>query len=154
MIQGVTYVFSFDARSDSNRTIIADVAKGYSPWSSYTGSMNKIIAITKEMQTFNFKFTMDSLSDKKARITFNCGSSILPVYIDNISLHDENYIPAPVMRHSDRRSGDNRFLNIGRKSSITAISFSGGTAACPDEDFRSERVYWIFQNLSVRYHPV
>jgi hypothetical protein len=86
LFQGATYIFSFEARADSSRTMIADVAKSVSDYSSYMGNQNREINLTTQMQTFTYTFNMTKQTDPSARITFNCGLSSSAVYLDNVSL--------------------------------------------------------------------
>lgn len=93
LYNGVTYVFKFDVRSDSVRTIIADVAQSSGNYSSYMGA--KTCKLDTIMKHFEYKFKMTSATDKGARITFNCGLSANDVIFDNVSLMI--FDPSPVI---------------------------------------------------------
>lgn len=94
LIKDAVYVFQFDARSDSTRTIIADVAKSSGDYASYTGGP-KECSLDTNMKHFEFKFTMKKTSDLGARITFNCGLSTKSVILDNVSM--KIFDPSPVL---------------------------------------------------------
>jgi len=94
LIKGAVYVFQFDARSDSIRTIVADVAKSSGDYGSYSGGP-KTCSLDTSMKHFEFKFTMKKASDLGARITFNCGLSTKSVILDNVSIRI--FDPSPVL---------------------------------------------------------
>lgn len=93
LLKGATYVFKFDARSDSLRSIIADVAMSSGSYASYMGV--GVCELDTTMRHFEYKFTMRQASDMGARITFNCGLSANDVIIDNVSLRI--FDPSPVL---------------------------------------------------------
>jgi endoglucanase len=92
---GKRYVFQFDARTDGERTIIADVAKNGGDYGSYM--VTKSCNLTSTMKHFKYIFNMRKASDLNSRITFNCGLDSLPVYIDNVSLKLYDSTTAPVL---------------------------------------------------------
>ncbi len=101
LLKGAVYVFKFDARSDSNRTIIADVAKSSGDYSSYTGGP-KTCELDTTMKHFEYKFTMNKATDMGARITFNCGLSSNSVILDNISI--KIFDPSPVLGEMNQKN--------------------------------------------------
>ncbi len=104
LLEDATYVFTFSARADSNRTILADVARSGGDYSTYMdGVYNRKVSLTTEMQTFTFTFKMKEASDPSARITFNCGQSNHDVYFDNVSI--KMLDPDPVIHKGAQRYG-------------------------------------------------
>lgn len=100
LLKGAVYVFQFDARSDSSRTIIADVAKSSGDYGSYTGGPKRC-KLDTSMKHFEYKFTMKKDSDLGARITFNCGLSTKSVFLDNVSI--KIFDPSPVLDQKFQR---------------------------------------------------
>jgi endoglucanase len=93
---GKQYVLQFDAWSNGNRYISADVAKNGPDYGSYMESQ-KTCSLTPDMKHFKYIFTMKKTSDLNARLNFNCGSDSLPVYIDNVSLKLYDSTKSPVV---------------------------------------------------------
>ncbi|HEX2957080.1 MAG TPA: glycoside hydrolase family 9 protein, partial [Chitinispirillaceae bacterium] len=93
---GKQYVLQFDAHSDGNRYIIADVAKNGPDYGSYMENP-RTCSLTPAMKHFRYTFLMKKASDLNARLNFNCGTDSLPVYIDNVSLKLYDSTEAPVM---------------------------------------------------------
>lgn len=80
---GKTYTFSFDAQSNGNKTIHAQLETDGSPWTNY-GNI-PASHITPTMENYSYTFTMTE-TDLNARIVFNIGLSSLDIRIDNVSL--------------------------------------------------------------------
>lgn len=86
LMEGKKYKYSFDAYSDSDRTIITGITAPEFNFDRRFGDVK--LDITKEKQHFEFEFTMQALSDDKCRIEYNLGAqnSTATVYISNIRL--------------------------------------------------------------------
>lgn len=85
--KGKTYLFSFDARANADRSINIGFGKKLSadPW--YDGYFGNDVSLTTEMKTYTFMFTMNAETEDNARIDFNVGNYDNSVVIlDNISL--------------------------------------------------------------------
>lgn len=84
LVRGEEYVFEFEAWADSPRIIEAKVGQDQAPWINY--SKIGLTAVTQQRKRFAYPFKMEEPSDYNARAVFNCGSSNIDVYIDDISL--------------------------------------------------------------------
>ena len=116
LLQGAEYEFSFDARADSNRTMVFDVCKSVADYSTYMVNIPRLARLTTEMQTFKVRFTMTKPTDLGARITFNCGMDTDTIWIDNVSL--KMFDPSPVIFGAEGRKAfvnPLRFQNQGNR---------------------------------------
>ncbi|NQT23906.1 aryl-sulfate sulfotransferase [candidate division KSB1 bacterium] len=84
LVQGIKYLFEFDAYSESSRVIEAEVRMEQNPWTNY--SKKGMTAITQFPQHFSHEFIMDEPSDPSVRIAFNVGGDNNVIFIDNVSL--------------------------------------------------------------------
>ncbi len=80
--QGVTYTLTFDAWSDTNRTIVSGIGLSGAPWSSNTES----ISITPTRTTYTQTLEATDFGAVDARVIFDMGAEIGQVNIDNVSL--------------------------------------------------------------------
>lgn len=89
MIEGETYVFSFEAKADDARTMIANVTGPNVGWTRYFE--DTYVDLTSEWQTFTFEFTMGYDDDDAARVEFNLGNqdSVSTVYIRNVRVEQQ-----------------------------------------------------------------
>jgi hypothetical protein len=89
----VTYVLTFDAKADKDRTIVSAVESdnGQTEYNPTGGGKNQI-NLTTTMKTTTLTFTMTKPTDNNARVNFNIGASISKVYLDNVSLIDKTKI--------------------------------------------------------------
>lgn len=86
MYKGWTYELSFDASSDQDRTIIADVEGPDNGWTRYFDDTK--VKVGPEKQTYTFDFTMNGKTDANGCLEFNLGNqgSTAPVTISNVRL--------------------------------------------------------------------
>jgi len=82
IIQGTTYTFSFDAWSDSSRSIVSGIGLSAAPWSSSTETVN----ITPTRTTYSLTITATDWGAPDARVIFDMGAEAGQVNIDNVSL--------------------------------------------------------------------
>lgn len=92
---GKTYVFSFDAKTESPRSVIGYVGQDGSPYTNYllgtTGDWS--VSATTTSQTFSKSFTMTA-SDPTGRIDINLGGAGTgAVTLDNMSLRSGRSLP-------------------------------------------------------------
>ncbi len=80
--QGLTYTLTFDAWSDTNRTIVSGIGLSAAPWSSATES----ISITPTRTTYTQTLEATDFGAIDARVIFDMGAEIGQVNIDNVSL--------------------------------------------------------------------
>ncbi|WDC85130.1 carbohydrate binding domain-containing protein [Caloramator sp. mosi_1] len=91
MGKGRWYRLSFDAMTDSNRSINVKIGGGAERgWTSYTDNFKA--ELTNEVKHFENVFQMQKDSDAFARLEFQLGLSTKPVWIGNVRLEE---IPAP-----------------------------------------------------------
>lgn len=80
--QGVTYTLTFDAWSDTNRTIVSGIGLSGPPWSSNTES----VSITPTRTTYTLTLEATDFGAADARVIFDMGAEAGQVNIDNVSL--------------------------------------------------------------------
>lgn len=80
--QGKTYFLSFDAWSDTNRTIVAGIGLSAAPWTN-TGAP---LEITPTRTTFTYTYTDVSFGAPDARVLFDLGAETGLVNIDDVTL--------------------------------------------------------------------
>jgi len=84
--QGHKYTISFKAKASANRSIALALQKGASPYTTY---LNKAHNLTTQVQTFTDEVTMNA-TDLAAKLQFYLGSSTASVWIDDITIVDNN----------------------------------------------------------------
>lgn len=82
IIDGNTYTLTFDAWSNTNRSIIAGIGLSANPWSSDT----KSVAINTTRSTYSVVVKADGWGAADARMLFDSGAEVGEVNIDNVSL--------------------------------------------------------------------
>ena len=82
IIQGLTYTLTFDAWSNTNRSIISGIGLSAGPWSSATQSVN----ITPTRTTYTLTLAATGFGASNARVIFDMGAAAGSVNIDNVSL--------------------------------------------------------------------
>ncbi len=88
IVQGLVYTLRFEARAERRRLIEAVVETDGAPWARY--SKRRIYQLTPEAFVYEHTFTMDSVSDQRARIAFSFGKDPGLVVIDNVRLFQHN----------------------------------------------------------------
>lgn len=82
IIQESTYTLSFDAWSNTNRSIISGIGLSGAPWSSDVETVN----ITTTRTTYTLTLTASGFGAIDARVIFDLGAAAGSVNIDNVSL--------------------------------------------------------------------
>ena len=82
IIQGSTYVLTFDAWSDVNRSLIAGIGLSGGDFSSAIETVD----ITTTMETYELILSASEFGALDARVLFDMGADIGMVNIDNVSL--------------------------------------------------------------------
>lgn len=91
MGKGRWYKLSYDAKTDSSRSINVKIGGGAERgWTSYSETFKS--DLTSEIKHFENVFQMQKDSDAYARLEFQLGLSTKPVWIGNVRLEE---IPAP-----------------------------------------------------------
>ena len=80
--QGLIYTLTFDAWSDTNRSIVSGIGLSAAPWSSAT----EIVDITTARTTYTLTLTATDFGASDARVIFDLGADAGMVNIDNVSL--------------------------------------------------------------------
>ncbi|MCG1021793.1 carbohydrate binding domain-containing protein [Sutcliffiella horikoshii] len=84
---GRTYKISFDAKAASNRNMNVKVSGGEARgWSLY--SPNYEVALTPDLQSYEYTFQMQAESDAKARLEFNMGLNASSVSVGNVKVEE------------------------------------------------------------------
>lgn len=78
-----TYTVTFDAKADTPRGMVFEIAHVGDDWKSYTG--RKSITLATEWQTYEYVFTMRR-SDPNTRLEFNLGGDAVGAYFDNVKV--------------------------------------------------------------------
>jgi len=84
LIQGLSYIFEFDAYADSPRLFEAKLTKDGDPYTNY-GKIGPT-ALTTSKKHFTYEFIMGDASDTQARVVLNAGNDNADIYVDNVSL--------------------------------------------------------------------
>lgn len=82
IIQGNTYTLTFDAWSDTNRSILAGIGLSAAPWSNNSQPVD----ITPTRTTYTLTLSANDFGASNARVLFDLGAEIGLVNIDNVSL--------------------------------------------------------------------
>ena len=82
IIEGNTYTLTFDAWSDTNRSIVAGIGLSGPPWTN-TGAP---LDITTTRTTYTFTYTDVGFEATDARVLFDIGGEVGLVNIDDVSL--------------------------------------------------------------------
>ena len=82
IIAGNTYTLTFDAWSDTNRSIVAGIGLSAAPWTN-TGAP---LDITPTRTTFTYTYSSVGFGAPDARVLFDIGGEVGLVNIDNVSL--------------------------------------------------------------------
>ena len=82
IIEGNSYTLTFDAWSDTNRSIIAGIGLSAAPWSS----SNETVNITSTRTTYTLTLTAADFGATDARVFFDLGADAGTVNLDNVSL--------------------------------------------------------------------
>ena len=85
IVQGETYVLTFDAWSNQNRTLIAGIGLSGPPFSNDTQTVN----LTDTQQTFELTLSSQDFGATDARVLFDSNGDAGLVRIDNVSLKFE-----------------------------------------------------------------
>lgn len=84
IIADQTYTLTFDAWSDTNRSIVAGIGLSGDPWSSTVETVN----ITTTQTTYSLTLTASGFGATDARVIFDMGAEVGMVNIDNVSLKE------------------------------------------------------------------
>lgn len=82
LIEGNSYTLTFDAWSDTSRTIVAGIGLSGPPWTN-TGAP---LSITTTRTTYTFTYTAIGFGATDARVLFDIGGEIGLVNIDDVTL--------------------------------------------------------------------
>lgn len=82
IVAGKSYTLTFDAWSDTSRTMIAGIGLSGPPWTNVTETVN----LTTTRKTFIINLTANGFGDIKGRVLFDMGAAAGRVNIDNVSL--------------------------------------------------------------------
>ena len=82
LVEGNSYTLTFDAWSDTNRTIVAGIGLSGPPWTN-TGAP---LSITTTRTTYTFTYTAIGFGATDARVLFDIGGEIGLVNIDDVTL--------------------------------------------------------------------
>jgi beta-glucanase (GH16 family) len=83
--RGYTYEISFDAKASAPRTIAVKLGgDADNSWAVYSSQYSP--KLTTQLQHFSYRFTMESPSDKTARLEFNLGKDAAEVWIGTVAV--------------------------------------------------------------------
>lgn len=83
---GATYTLTFDAWSDTDRTLIAGIGLYEAPWSN----TSETVTLSTTSQTFTLTLTATGDVNSNSRVLFDMGAATGFVGIDNVSLIEDN----------------------------------------------------------------
>ncbi|HEX6922478.1 MAG TPA: carbohydrate binding domain-containing protein [Bacillales bacterium] len=85
--QGKTYKLSFDAHSNTNRTMAININGGPTSYTRFL--QNKTVSLTTDKKHYTFTFKMNHPTSADARLELNLGAvSSAPVWVDNVRLEE------------------------------------------------------------------
>lgn len=102
LLQGKTYTLSFDAYSESGRSINAALNMCTEPFTTYA---KKAFSLTTQKTRYTLTFTMNEQTDNNARVEFDLGLSTADVYLDNVSLIFNDLVYINSYRVDVRKTG-------------------------------------------------
>jgi hypothetical protein len=121
IIEGNTYTLTFDAWSNSNRTLIAGIGLSANPWSNSTETVN----ITATKTTYSLTLSSAGFGAPNARVIFDMGADVGLVNIDNVSLFLGN---GNILTNGNFQNGSNSWLvGVDDNSSAPVVTNSGNT---------------------------
>lgn len=130
--KGRYYKVSFDAKASGNRNINVKASGGESRgWTTY--SSNETIALTEQVESYDFTFQMEAESDILARLEFNMGINSQSVWIGNVRV-EEVEVEDPYNESLPKEPlGDgnhiyNGTFDLGRMDRMTYWDFSTDNA--------------------------
>jgi len=85
LVQGMSYVLSFEASASPARTIGVLIQMAGGDYTTYF--QDSAVALTPTSKKFEYEFTMEAPSDENGRFGFNLGQTTGPVTISNVELH-------------------------------------------------------------------
>lgn len=89
--KGRWYKLSFDAKSNTNRNMYVKIGGGEDRgWSVYSDHYEA--KLSNDLQHYDMYFQMNAETDKQARLEFNVGSQLSPVWIGNVKLEEVDSI--------------------------------------------------------------
>ena len=145
LIQNETYVFEFDAWSDDNRIIDAELEEAGNPSVNYS-KMGQIYLKTRK-QHFSCIFNMEN-ADFRARISFRCGGNNADVYIDNVNLSVQSGSDAGDQKHGMPETAriGNVFPNpFYQTASVPCLTEAGGRVEIDLIDIRGRTVRRVYR---------
>jgi poly(3-hydroxybutyrate) depolymerase len=117
--QGKSYDVQFEAYSDVNRSLEANVEMDDSPWTSYLPAL-QIFNLTTTKSTYSYAFNMEHATDSNSRITFNAGAATGKVILDNISIQERS---TPVLTNTF--SNNSNLVSFTQKGSELTVIYTG-----------------------------
>ncbi|MCA0972275.1 carbohydrate binding domain-containing protein [Halobacillus litoralis] len=87
IVEGHTYEVTFDAKSNTNRSVMTKVSGGAERgYANYSGEQT--FDLTSNVESHSYTFTHNQETDLAARLEFNMGTSTAPVWIGNVRVED------------------------------------------------------------------
>jgi hypothetical protein len=81
LVAGQSYTFSFKAKAEVGRTIVAGLGFNHDPWTATT----ETVTLTTEWATYTYTMTPEA-GDDNSRVLFDMGGEAGNVYLDDISV--------------------------------------------------------------------
>lgn len=82
IVDGTNYILTFDAWSDTARTIVAGIGLSGGDFSN----SSSVVDLTTDMQTFTLQLTAAGFGDANSRVLFDSGGEVGMVNIDNVTI--------------------------------------------------------------------
>lgn len=79
---GKSYILSFKARTDGNRSMIAGIGLNEAPWTNDT----ELVTLISNWQTFEYTLSASNFGGNNSRVFFDMGADTGLVLIDDVSL--------------------------------------------------------------------
>lgn len=121
IIDGETYVLSFDAWSDVNRSIVAGIGLSGGDFSNNS----ETIDISPTVTNYSLSLTAEGFGAPDARVLFDLGAEVGVVNIDNVSLMID---PGNLLNNGDFENGsDSWIVGVEDSNPAPVITVDGNT---------------------------
>ncbi|URN94960.1 MAG: carbohydrate binding domain-containing protein [Candidatus Pristimantibacillus lignocellulolyticus] len=91
--KGKTYKATFDAKADTNRSIMTKLTEFGGEWKAY--SEERTFELSDQWQSYEYTFKMEDMTDNNSRFEFNLGLSTIASYFTNVKVTEIDGVKEP-----------------------------------------------------------
>lgn len=122
IIQDAEYTLSFEAWSDTDRTILAGIGLSAGPWTNVTEE----VSISTSRTTYTYNFVATGFGAPDARVLFDMGAAVGQVNIDHVSLNLAAF-DSGLLQNGDFENGSEYWLTgVADDSSVPVVTGADG----------------------------